>query len=357
MDYTISMKLSLLALLWILFVFPGAGEGKHVTFSKQDYRNGLIYQQFVAADVDESSAFVQKYRSVQRHVNLQVDYPQAVIHHIARDERGKVEFAKSYSTTKYGLRVVPENKKASKTLIVAGDSNIFGIGCNDNETLTAFLAPRLPDVQLMNFGLAGTAANAQLYFLNHFSLKEILGENRAAVMVYDFHAYLIERMIGSKNFIRWGWMQPAYELKQGKLVYTGTFNERWVTKFYKLVAFIDPKNFLFPNLPRIHDEHYQLVAHLFLELKNTFLSQTRADNQFYVLINPFSLNEDNRGVVRRVEEELKKVGVQTIRFDELEAINHISIYPRDLHTRPEGQDYYAGLIAQKVQPLLGTKRR
>lgn len=66
-------------------------------------------------------------------------------------------------------------------------------------------------------------------------------------------------------------------------------------------------------------------------------------------MNPFTLNEKNRKTVNLLEKELHKLGIETIRFDEKEALNHIAIYPRDLHMKPEGQKYYAGLIARKLE--------
>ncbi len=341
--------------MFTLLAFPALVQAAPVSLNKQDKRNGLIYTQTITADVDASSAFFQKYRQIQKHINLQVDFPEAVIQHTARDERGAIEFQKKYTTTRYGFRKSPLKEKSNKILIIAGDSNTFGIGCNDDETLTYHLDKLLPDTQMINMGLAGTGANSLLYFLQHYDLKDVIPSTAPTVMLYDFNDYLIERMIGGKNFIRWGWMQPDYELRGNELVYAGTFNDQWISKFYKLINLIDPKNILFPNLPRIHDHHYKLVARIFLEIKKTFLQQTNKTNRFAVLIHPFTLNEQNRPVVAKVEEELNKLGIETIRFDEKTALNYISIYPHDLHMRPEGQLYYAGLIAPKVQNIFSLE--
>jgi|GEM_PF-790118 len=338
----------------VLLIVPVALLATPVSLTKEDKRNGLTYTQSISADVDYNSPFFLKYRDVQKHINLQVDFPEAVILHKAVDEKGSLEFDKKYSTTRYGFRKTPLKESAERVLIMAGDSNTFGIGCNDDETVTYFLDKLLPNVQVINMGLAGTGPNSLLYFLQHFSLREVLPSEKETVMLYDFSEYLIERMIGGKNFIRWGWMQPAYELHGNKLVYAGTFNEQWITKFYKMINFIDPKNTLFPNLPRIHDHHIELVARIFLEIKKLFLQQTDSRNHFAVLIHPFTLNERNRPVVKRVEEELNKIGIETIRFDEKTAINHISIYPHDLHMKPSGQKYYSDLLAQKAHNIFSS---
>lgn len=340
-------------MLKLFLLFSLAVHSKEITLTKKDHRNGLDYIQYIKASVDETSPFIKKYKDVQKHINLQVDYPEAQIVHIAQDEKGQKEFSKFYTTTKFGFRSVPLHPASKNYLIIAGDSNTFGIGCNDDETISAQLSKLLPQTQILNMGMAGTAANALLYFMEHYQMKEILSDVRQkGILLYDFNDYLIERMIGGKNFIRWGWMQPAYKLHDDKLEYAGTFNEQWITKFYKIINIIDPKNILFPNLPRVGEHHLKLVARIFLEIKNKFLTQTRVDNQFAVLIDPFTLNETNRANVYKLKKDLNDLGIQTIEFDEKESINHISIYPHDLHMRPDGQKYFAQLIAEKLKGFL-----
>lgn len=344
------MKIFLLVLIPLCMTFAHA---KTITITKKDKRNELFHEQLVVAEVDENSPFVKKYREIQKHINLQVEYPESVIDHKAFDAAGKIEFQKRYTSTKYGFRTVPVKPHAKNSLIIAGDSNTYGVGCHDHETISAYLSEQLPETQIINMGLAGTAANSLLYFLSHYNLSDILPKVPGKVtMLYDFNPYLMERMIGGKNFIRWGWMQPSYELKNNNLIYTGTFNDLWITKFYKLINLMDPGNKILPNLPQLHAHHFRLVARIFLEVKNKFLTQTKATNRFAVLMNPFTLNERNRETVTLLEQELQKLGVETIRFNEPESLNHISIYPRDLHMKPEGQKYYAGIIAQKMQGKL-----
>lgn len=338
--------------LFYIYIFQSmifSLSAKEISLIKSDHRNNLEYVQSVKANVDENSEFTKKYRSVQKFINLQVDYPRASIVHTAKDKEGKIEFSKSYSTTDFGFRFVPQNPKSKNYLILAGDSNTFGIGCNDDETLTYHLSKLLPETQVINMGMAGTAGNALLYFLEHYQMKEVLPRpEQQGTMLYDFNDYLMERMIGGKNFIKWGWMQPAYELERDHLIFKGTFNQQWITKFYKFINLIDPKNILFPNLPRFHDHHYKLVARIFLEVKKKFLEQTRPDNRFAVLIHPFTLNAQNRPIINHMLKEFKELGIETVQFNEEEALKHIYIYPLDLHMTPQGQAYYAKLIYEKM---------
>jgi hypothetical protein len=323
---------------------------KEVFLSKQDHRNGIVYRQYITADINENTAAFKKYRDIQKVINLQVDYPEASIIHSAVGDDGKKEFLKVYSTDAFGFRKTFLNPKAKKHLIIAGDSNVFGLGSNDDETMSARLRTALPAYQIINMGIAGSAGNSLLYFLNHYQLKEMIPAGKdEGMMFYDFSDYLVERMIGGKNFIRWGWMQPAYLINdKNELYYAGPFNNFWITKFYKLVGLIDPKNFFFPNLPRIGEDHFKLVARIFLEIKSQYLAQTNAHNRFAILINPFFMNEGNRERTEKQIAEFHRLGIETIIFNGREG-HTIEIYPRDLHFTPKGLEYYSSMIAARVK--------
>lgn len=317
---------------------------KEVHLTRNDHRNGIFYELSASANIDENSPQFIKYRQHQKIFNLFVRYPNSLLKNKAIREDGKIEYLKTYTTNHLGLRKTPSNPKASKNLIIAGDSNIFGMGCNDNETLTTKLSEKLPEHQIINLGIAGSSGNTLLYFLQHFNINEIIPDKtKPGMMIYDFSEYLIERMIGSKNFMRWGFTQPAFEINSNnELEFLGSFDSLWISKFYRLIALIDYKNYLFPNLPRIHQHHLKLIARIFLEIKNEYLKQTNINNRFAVMINPFFGPSSNAFI-----EELQKVNIETINFLAKEKLPR-DRYPLDLHLTPKGQEYYSEMIAKKI---------
>ncbi|MDD4973871.1 MAG: hypothetical protein PHY93_05945 [Bacteriovorax sp.] len=312
--------------------------------------SGLNYYQFITADVDMRSAEFKKYQSVQKIANPQIEFPNMRLTHLALEENGKREFVKTYTLNQFGFRKIAINQKAKQHFIMAGDSHIFGHGCNDDETITSFLAEKFPDYQMVNLGISGSAGNSLLFFLDHYNLKTMISSKLdRGIFIYDFSDYLIERMIGSKNFIRWGWMQPAYEINsKGKLVFIDSFNGLWATKFFKFINLIDPNNYFIANLPKITDDHLKLIARIFVEMKKKYLSQTNIANHFYIQLNPFFLEEDNKMIVQKLIVKFKAEGLELLSPGRNKLMAE-HIYLRDRHLTPEGHRFYANLITDELK--------
>jgi hypothetical protein len=308
------------------------------------------YYQFITAEIDYESVAFNKYQAVQIIANPQIEYPNMRLTHLALDVNGKREFLKTYTINEFGFRKTIVNPKARQHFIIAGDSHIFGHGCNDDETIASFLAKKFPAFQMINLGISGSAGNSLYYVLNHYNIKEMIPSSLGkGIFIYDFSDYLIERMIGSKNFIRWGWMQPAYAIdSSGKLIFKDSFNALWITKFYKIINLIDPNNYFIKNLPRIRDEHLKLVAKIFLEIKNKYLLATNPKNHFYLQINPFFINDGNQELIQRFEAQLKNMGIEVLSMGQIK-LRPEYFYPKDKHLTPEGHNYYADLIVKELR--------
>lgn len=328
--------------------------GEEVYKVKKVSLSGVEYLQFLHASVDFQSAAYKKFTFVQKIVNPQSEFPNMHMTHLALDLQGKREFLKSYHTNQFGFRVNQINKKAKKHLILAGDSHIFGQGCNDNETLAAQLSKKFPDYQLINLGISGSAGNSLLFSIDHFKINSMFDKRlEEGLLIYDFSDYLIERMIGSKEFIKWGWMQPSYGIDStGKLVYLGPYHSLWATKFYKLINAIDPYGYFIKNLPRIGQNHLELVADIFLELKKKYLFQTKSTNKFYIQLNPFFINLSSRDLIQKLLGEFEKRGIEVLTIEGFIPSKHY-VYPIDKHITPEGHQYYADLISKALRPIIG----
>jgi hypothetical protein len=342
-----------LRILLSLIIYSSFAKCDEIEKIKKFSYSGLNFYQFISADVDmRSSAFIN-YQSIQTIANQQIEYPNMRLTHLAITKHGKREFLKTYTLNEFGFRRAVINVKAKQHFIMAGDSHIFGHGCNDNETITTFLASKFSDFQMINLGISGSGGNSLLYFLNHYNLKAIIPSHlQHGIFVYDFSDYLIERMIGSKNFIKWGWMQPAYRINsKDNLEFENSFNGLWTTKFYKFINFIDPNNYFFPNLPRISQIHLELTARIFLELKKKYLEGSNIKNHFYILINPFFLNKNNNDLVQKQIIEFKKVGIDILYSGQVK-LRPEFIYQNDKHLTPKAHKYYAKLISKVLSVQL-----
>lgn len=319
-----------------------------------EYRNQLIITSQYKADVVKKSPQYKKFFEL-RQVIPRPRLPNALVSETSLGKDKILEYKKFYSLDRYGFRISPIKKDATENLIIAGDSNIFGVGCNDDETLTAQLSAKIKQAQLTNLGMAASAPNSFYYFLKNSSLSDILPDTtKPGVMIYDFNFYLFERIIGSKNFISWGENQPAYEVINEELKFIGQFKDLWRTKFYQTINTIDPEDKLFKNLPHLSEGHLELTTKLFIEIKKEFQQQTKKDNSFIISINPFYIEKNEYEYIKKLVLLLKKSHIDVMEFQTIQNPTQYR-YGRDGHLTPSGQKYYAELISEKL-PIFQTKK-
>jgi hypothetical protein len=261
------------------------------------------------------------------------------------EQNGKIIFQSTYSIDEFGLRMTPhQNTKAATHLIIAGDSNTFGVGLQDNETIAFNLQQLFSNKNVINLGFGGTGPNSTLYFLEKDGLSHYLkGHSIQGTFIYQFHFYLIERIIGSKSFVKWGDKLPFYDFSNdGELIYQGNFKNRYQTKFYQFLNKFSVLDKLIPNLPRIGNEHLKLTVEIIKKMKNEYLRQTMNTNKFYLLINQY--NDFSPEQYNTFVEMLRHSDIEIIDFG-MGLKNQFDEIPNDGHFSSLG----AKQVAQKIK--------
>jgi hypothetical protein len=299
----------------------------------------------------EQEADAIYYNSERTKANPFVSYPFVTIKE-AISEKENLIYSTVYHTGLLGWRITPgQNLESLNHLILSGDSNIFGFGVADQETLPAKLTATIHSHNVYNFGLAGTGPNNTLYFLEHFDIKKILVNKTTGVFIYDFHHYLIERIIGSKAYTAWSIDSPRYELENGTLIYKGSTRKYWLTWFYKFLNIIPYNQKLIPNLPRINQSHIELTAKIFAKIKIEYLRQTDTKNRFFVLFNPSFINATNTNDIEYLKERLIIEGIEVIYFKQNEILP-MPLIKGDGHFSAIAHENYSQMIIKKLNPLL-----
>jgi hypothetical protein len=88
-----------------------------------------------------------------------------------RGEQACNEYRTSFEHSLLGFRgALPdlEPKGERKRLLVVGDSQTYGLGCNEGETFCDELRSSLPDVDVLNAGCNGYGTNDSLAIVHHF---------------------------------------------------------------------------------------------------------------------------------------------------------------------------------------------
>ncbi len=290
-----------------------------------------------------------KFQTLRSEANPYVSYPYQII----KDSRIKIKdhkiiYSATYHTGVYGIRLTANSETLrNQHIILAGDSNMFGIGVDDDQTLPSRLALKSTNHNIYNLGFAGSGPHNTLYFLENFDLKKIIKEQSLGLFIYDFHLYLTERIIGSKAYFNWAKDSPRYDLELDKVVYRGSYRKLWSYWFYKFLNKIPFNKNLIPNLPRINHSHLELTAKVLAAIKYNYLKQTNKNNKFYVFMNPSFHEERNNEDEIFLIKCLKKEGVEVVSFTKQEILNLPPING-EVHLSPLAHENYSQMIAKKI---------
>ena len=311
--------------------------------------NGLSRLEEVYCTKPNDTEAVANYKKYFIQANPSIPYPDVVINDKVFSNDHNIIYNVRYHTQRFGLRITPfTNLHSHQHLIISGDSNVFGLGVNDGSTLPSRLAKTINSHAVYNLGLTATGPNALLYFLQQFGLKNIIpGNQRSGAFVYDFHYYLIERVIGSKDFLKWGIYQARYAFVNNKIEYVGTFNHYWLSLFYKLLNYIPYNEMLIPNLPRISQDHLYLTAKIMTEIKKEYFKQTNSQNRFVISMNPKYINSRNAIYVESFIKLLQKENIEVIGYSPLEILEMPAF--ADGHLNETGLDNYSKMIIKKLK--------
>jgi hypothetical protein len=198
-------------------------------------------------------------------------------------------YFQNYQYNEFGLRKIDpllNNQNAHLFIVLAGDSNVFGDGLPDDKTLPVLLSKLKRNYNVYNFGLRGGGPHDSLYFFKEHDFKKIVKEDNG-IYIYNFYPFLFERVIGSKNYLKWCKRNsPYYYLEDhDQLKYGGNFNDRFfITSFYQFINRHKWLDYFIPKLPQIHRWHIKLTAVIFHEMQSQFI-KLYPKGKFLVVVN------------------------------------------------------------------------
>ena len=138
---------------------------------------------------------------------------------------GQPVFRQTYTFDSDGGRTTPPGPPGSDFYLFLGDSFMFGQGLRDEETLASQFARATGNtVRVVNLGVPGNAPNHLVRAFEAGLLDGFAKEPVKAVIVWIIPAQLA-RTTGDGAWLA---SSPRYELRDGRLVHTGSFEAyRW----------------------------------------------------------------------------------------------------------------------------------
>lgn len=224
-------------------------------------------------------------------------------------------FEATYNFDKYGRRVTKSTDSVkNKVSLFFGDSQVFGEGCNDNETLPYYFENLNPNFTSYNYGFLGHGPSHMLYTVNSPAFKELYKDANGKV----FYIYRDDAIKVTVGEVPWGEGYPKYELRNDELQYIGQFGGETYSP--------DPM-----YLPSMYThENYKVTLEVFKQVQNNL----PVGLELYIVIIPLSFTN------YKMEEMLNSSNINVLNFYTADLEYHTNQSARFLdgvHTRHTNQ--------------------
>jgi hypothetical protein len=226
-----------------------------------------------------------------------------------------------YRTDRWGRRATPTGSGTSHTasLLFFGDSNTFGEGLSQTETLPYYAGGLATGCRPLNYGVSGYGP-AQLLALARLDRLQREIPERDGYAVYFFIPDHVGRVIGSSRVSTgWGRHFPYYDMNEhGDLLARGDFvhGRPLTTLAYYFWSRSNLMAALRIDLPlRYTAHHYSLAAKILAESRRLLADQIRLRG--FVVVLGQAYNATQRHLIRGVRDALIREGVAYVDYTEL----------------------------------------
>ncbi len=216
---------------------------------------------------------------------------------------------KTEARLRSGRRYTPvQNNNREKFALFFGDSFVFGVGVNDDETLPYYFGRQAPEYRPYNYGVPGGSVQNMYYKLASEDLTEQVGES-SGIAIYWFFGFHTNRVIGGMpGFNKWADKTACYEIENNHLEYKGNFREAHPYRaiVYDLLHFSNTCRYAKFNLPLVlRPKHFELTVFMLMDSIRRFKSQF-PDGEFIIMF------WDDRVPYLPVKERVEAQGIRTL---------------------------------------------
>lgn len=261
-----------------------------------------------------------------------------------------VIFDVTYNFDEFYRRAVPGRHQGSgdQFILFFGDSQTFGEGVSDTDTIPALVQQGAPGYQVYNYAYKGYGPHQMLKKLESNSLVREVPEYRG-IAFYQYFGFHVPRTVGTMAYISWaGGGAPYYQLDsnaqpqyQGSFA-TGRFS---ATLFYWLLGKSAIAKHYGVELPsQLTKADYDLVCRIIAKSRKTFLNQYPG-SRFIVLVG-MTNGEGDPVVEKCLKREIEYVDLRNIHNQEVGLE-----FPHDGHFTPKA----TRLIARHLLPVISRE--
>lgn len=264
--------------------------------------------------------------------------------------KDKIIYSARYTINQFSRREDGQTKR-DKHILIMGCSFAFGIGVNDNETISRFLDGVTQNYTSYNLGLPG--GNATDTYAN-FKVSEftdgIKQKNGLAVYIY-ISSHLQRAFSTSEISNTFDGMNTFLEIPQnGEIKILGSYKSvhpvgLWIKKIFTDLPLV---KFLGISFPFINQQRLVDFVRIVAGIKETYRVKFWEKNRFVFIFYPGSIT-DNDVVLKKL---LDEAGIETLDLSDLDISSHINdkdAYDYDSHPTPGANQFIAKVIANELE--------
>ncbi len=270
--------------------------------------------------------------------------PNTVARHTETYEDRRI-YSVTYVIDGLGRRDTPVDCPSSRTkfLLFFGDSNTFGDGLEQKQTLPYDAGRLAPGYQPYNYGFSGWGPAQMLDILKTRDIKSEVKPREGYAIFFFIEDHIARVIGGSRVSTEWGRHLSHYVWHgEGRLVREGDFatGRPFLTLFYDLVGTSNVVKYFDLVWPIWYsDWDYRLTAEVFRESQAILEKEFKLDG-FYIVVSP-AFDQRARYIYLRFVAELRRGGVKYLDFTKL-------YDTEDVRYREDKEDYHNSALADRL---------
>lgn len=270
---------------------------------------------------------------------------------LLRSKKNNIIYEALYVTDKLRRRLVEQTRNSKKNhLLLLGDSTVFGVGLNQDETIASYLQARIKASEIYNYGVYGYGSH-QIYLQVKNQIKKNHVNIKNGIALYFLNPSYIPRALGHSS-TSWNYNSQYFEFDdKNKLVTRGSFLEvrPLVFKFYKFLNKLNHNSNLFKllkiNFPiKYNNQDLVKLSELIYQTKLEY--EKKFNGEMIVVIHPlytkYSYDE-----LKYVIQVLKNKKVKILTFDIADKDEYR--FDGDPHPSAIFNKLFANKIADKLE--------
>jgi len=271
---------------------------------------------------------------------------------------GEVVYRRTYHFDADAARVTPAAPSGASTYLFMGDSFIFGQGLLDDQSVAAQFAKANDfKVHTVNLGVPGNALNHLLRAFEAGLLDRYGSQHVKAVVTWIIPAQLA-RVTGDGS---WLGSSPRYVLEDGKLRYTGSFNQyRWFHPLAGLKYLLGQQFAFIDAIGRKQRQEEQIELYLAMLPRLEHYAREKFNAPLIAIYSwPDETSKPNYGVSEFAQSALvevlariRKLGIPLLSVNVLSRPYHPSelLIPHDGHPNAFTNQIVAAALKHRLRP-------